>query len=1033
MNPERRRQIEALAQSARERAPQQRAAFLHQACRGDAELSREVEALLARDTQAGETQTVVAEAARPRFGPGSPIGPYKIEAVLGEGGMGTVFRARDTRLGRTVAIKLIRAEFAQRDDFRHRFEREARTISALNHPHICGLYDIGQQDGLGYLVMEYVEGETLSAVLKKGPLSLDQALHYGVQIADALAAAHARGIVHRDLKPANVMITDTGVKVLDFGLAKRSEHLGSEDETNTLSSRDTGAGQVMGTVAYMSPEQAEGKSLDALSDIFSLGVVLYEMLCGRRPFQGDTTLSTLAAILRETPEAPRKIHSEIPESVERVVLRCLEKKPEARFSSAADVERALAASRSASSTGGWRRPAMAAAVLAMIVVAALGGYAYLRSSRTSWVEKQALPQINDLLKKRRPVAALRLLRQADQYAPSSPGLVQLKAQLFGSPVSIQTNPAGAKIYVRDYSDEDDADLAHWEYLGETPLKIDQLPGGLYRLKAIREGSAEIERAITIATGSNLQFRLPAKGEAPPGMVLVPGVGREAGGFAAFPVISAVQIPEFWLDKYEVTNRQFKEFVDHGAYQKPEYWKHPFVKDGKPVSWDKAVAEFRDATGRFGPATWELGTYPEGKADLPVGGVSWYEAAAYAEFAGKSLPTAYHWYRAANVGGFAEIMSRSNFGGQGPVQVGKYRGLASFGTYDMAGNVKEWASSPAGDRYYLLGGGWNEPSYLFSLPDARKPFDRAATFGFRCAKYITPLPAELAGEAPFVSRDRRTEKVADDQAYQIYKSLHSYDKTDLKAAVESTDDSSPYWRSERVTFSAAYGNERVIAHLYLPKNSTPPYQTLVFFPGANSLTVSTPEELGAGNGSIEFFVRSGRAVILPAYKGTLERGPSQYYHQLGQPARWREMNLQWSKDLGRSIDYLETRRDIDAGKLAYYGVSLGAAMAPRLIAVEPRFKAAVLFSGGTFDKVPAEVDSWNFAPHVKIPFLMLNGRDDFRFPLETSQLPLSRAIGTPEKDKRLVLYDGGHDTVTRLDAVREALDWLDRYLGPVKAQ
>jgi serine/threonine protein kinase/dienelactone hydrolase len=1031
MNQERRLRIEALAQEARDQLPQQRAAFLSQACEDDAELGREVEALLANESQAGSTLTALAEPTKTRMGPGSQIGPYKIEAVLGEGGMGTVFRARDTRLGRTVAIKLIRAEFAQRGDFQHRFEREARTISALNHPHICALYDIGQQDG-AYLVMEFVEGETLSAVLKKGPLSLDQALRYGAEVADALTEAHGRGIVHRDLKPANIMITAAGVKVLDFGLAKRAERIAEDDPTNSISSQGTRAGQVLGTVAYMSPEQAEGKNVDAQSDIFSLGVVLYEMLCGRRPFRGDTTLSTLAAILRETPETPRKVKPEIPESVERLVLRCLQKKPDAR-PAAADVQRELAAYRAKPSAHALRRPALAAAVLLIVVAGALGGYGYLRASRTNWVEKQALPQINDLLKKRRPVAALRLLRQAEQSAPSAPGLVQLRAQLFGSPVSLQTNPAGAKIYARDYTDEDDADLSHWEYLGQSPIKTDQLPPGLYRLKVVQEGSEEVERATTLNAGSSLQLRLVAKGESPAGMVRVAATSREAGGFAAFPVISPVQLPEFWLDKYEVTNRQFKEFVDRGGYEKQEYWKHPFIKDGKSLSWEKAMAEFRDATGRPGPSTWELGTYPEGKADLPVGGVSWYEAAAYAEFAGKSLPTAYHWYRAAGVGGFSEIMSFSNFAGQGPARGGSYRSLGPFGTYDMAGNVKEWTSSPAGDRFYLLGGGWNEPSYMFSLQDARKPFDRAATFGFRCAKYPAPLVPELTGPVPFVSRDRRTEKAADDQVFQIYRSLHSYDKTDLKAAVESSDDSSPYWRRENVTFSAAYGNERVIAHLYLPKNTTPPFQVVTLFPGANALVARTPEELGAGSGTVEFIVRSGRAVILPAYKGTLERGPSEYYHQIGQPARWTEMNLQWSKDLGRTIDYLETRPDIDVHKLAYYGVSLGAAMGPRLIAVEPRFQAALLFSAGTFEKVPPEVDPWNFAPRVKIPLLMLNGRDDFRFPLETSQVPLFRAIGTPEKDKRLVLFDGGHDTVTRLDAVREALDWLDRYLGPVKTQ
>jgi dipeptidyl aminopeptidase/acylaminoacyl peptidase len=350
---------------------------------------------------------------------------------------------------------------------------------------------------------------------------------------------------------------------------------------------------------------------------------------------------------------------------------------------------------------------------------------------------------------------------------------------------------------------------------------------------------------------------------------------------------------------------------------------------------------------------------------------------------------------------------------------------------MAGNIKEWSSSPAGDRFYILGGAWNEQSYFFSLPDARKPFDRAANFGFRCAKYIGPLPAALAGPVPFVSRDRRSEKPVDDEAYEIYKRLHTYDKTDLKAKTDSTDDSSPYWRREKVSFQAAYGNERVIAYLYLPKNAAPPYQVVTLFPGANALVARNLEELGGT--PIEFIMRSGRALILPAYKGTLDRGPSEYWHQFGQPARWTEMNLQWSKDLGRTIAYLETRKDIDASRLAFLGISLGSAMSPRLISVEPRFKAAVLFSGGTFEKVAPEVDAWNFAPRVKIPLLMLNGKDDFRFPLETSQQPLFKALGTPDKDKRLITYEGGHDTVTRLDAIKEALDWLDRYLGPVKAK
>jgi hypothetical protein len=218
----------------------------------------------------GATETVLT--------PGALIGRYRIEASLGEGGMGQVFRAHDTRLGRTVALKLVRTSYAERQDFRSRLEREARTASSLNHPNICALYDVGEQDGTPFLVMEYIEGETLTAVLKKSPLAVEDTLRYGGQIASALAAAHARHIIHRDLKPSNIIITPAGAKVLDFGIAK---NLASDAEQAPPLS-ETEPGRIVGTPAYMSPEQIAGKAVDCRSDIFSLGVVLYEMSVRRR-------------------------------------------------------------------------------------------------------------------------------------------------------------------------------------------------------------------------------------------------------------------------------------------------------------------------------------------------------------------------------------------------------------------------------------------------------------------------------------------------------------------------------------------------------------------------------------------------------------------------------------------------------------------------------------------------------------------------------------------------------------------------------
>jgi serine/threonine protein kinase/dienelactone hydrolase len=974
--------------------------------------------------------------ARPRLVPGAQLGPYRLEAELGTGGMGEVFRAQDTRLGRTVAIKLIRPELAQRVDLQHRFDREARAISALNHPHICSLHDIGEQNGMAYLVMEYVDGQTLSERLTQAPLPVDVALEYGAQIADALAAAHAQGLVHRDLKPANVMITPAGVKVLDFGLAKRSHDAAPDQPTEMVSTRQTRAGQMIGTVAYMSPEQAEGRPVDARSDVFSFGVVLYEMLCGVRPFTGDTPLSTAAAILREPPTPPRKLRPEISDSIERLVLRCLEKSPKTRYASGAEVLRELHACRTTSLLqrgSSRRRNVLAATVLVAVVIGTvIGVRSYTQTTRSRWAEREALPEVTRLMTVGRPLQALGLLQQVEQYLPSSPEAIRLRDALFVSDMSIRTEPAGADLFIRDYADTESEETSGWRALGPSPVE-GRLPRGYYRLRAVKEGFGEVERAIGLSgtARDDLLIRLHAGEETPPGMVWIPGIGAgNRGTGESFPAVAPSEAPPYWIDRHEVTNREFKVFVDQGGYQKREYWTHPFIKDGRAISWMDAMAEFRDATGRPGPATWQLGTYPEGKADFPVSGVSWYEAVAYAAFVGKSLPTVYHWVRAAV--GATDILKFANFDGRGSTAVGSSRSLSSSGTFDMAGNVKEWTSNPTADLRYILGGGWTEPSYMFVRPDARRPFDRDATFGFRCVTYIAPIDESLTGSVPITDRDRRKDKPVDASTFEVYRALHAYDKTDLKAAVDAVDESSPYWRKETISFQAAYGDERVIAHLYLPKGVKPPYHVTTAFLGTGTLA---QRSFGDGEAYVNFgfIIRSGRAVILPAYKGTLERGPAAYYHLLGQPNLWREMNLQWSKDLGRTIDYLETRPDLDISRVSYLGGSMGAAMAPRLLALEPRIKAAILISGGSFERVPPEVDNWNFAPHVTTPVLMLNGRDDFLFPLETSQIPLFRLLGTPEKDKRHIVYDGGHDvgnTGIRLDVVKESLSWLDRYLGPV---
>jgi dienelactone hydrolase len=520
----------------------------------------------------------------------------------------------------------------------------------------------------------------------------------------------------------------------------------------------------------------------------------------------------------------------------------------------------------------------------------------------------------------------------------------------------------------------------------------------------------------------LHFSLVPRGTSLPGMVYVPNSSYELESEA-----HAVDLPEYWLDKYEITNREFKRFIDDAGYRTPRYWPQSFIKDGRWLSWQQAMTEFRDTTGRPGPSTWELGAYPDGQDDWPVSGVSWYEAAAYAAYAGKRLPTVYHWFNASGASGlFSEILRFSNFGSKGATRVGITGGLGPYGTYDMAGNVKEWCSNEANHgRRYILGGAWNEAQYQFHDEDAQPPFERRASFGFRCMVERHQPDAGLMKPILTLERDPNSLKPVSDEVYRVYRHLYDYDPVALDSKIEETDDSNPHWRRERVSFRAAYGAERVPAYLFLPRGTPAPYQTVVFFPGSDAVELPSSRDISLQ--FLEFIIRSGRAVVYPIYQQMYERHSNQPRTQ----SFLREFSIQRGQDVRRTLDYLETRPEIDRSRIAIYGLSLGAQLAPVYLAVEPRLRTGVLLSGG-FEtwQIPPEADPVNFTPHVKQPVLMVNGREDFDLPYATAQVPMFRMLGTPPPDKRHAVFEGGHLPPRPQEVYKEILDWLDRYLGPV---
>ena len=339
MTPERWQRVKAMLAAALERAPDERNDYLNRVCVEES-LRIEVESLLTAHCEANSGFLGLPDGEFDALPSGTRLGPYEILAPLGEGGMGKVYKARDTRLDRLVAIKLLQADISDSPELQERFEREARAVASLNHPHICTLYDIGHHDNADFLVMEYLEGETLAQRLDTGPLPLEDVLRYATEIADALDKAHSKGVIHRDLKPANIMLTSTGSKLLDFGLAKLRREAdpfavlaGVPVSADTIST----PGAVLGTLSYMAPEQLEGREVDARTDIFAFGAVVHEMVTGKKAFGGQAGANVIAAILKETPSPADHSNLQVPAELERIVTKMMAKDPNERYATAADV------------------------------------------------------------------------------------------------------------------------------------------------------------------------------------------------------------------------------------------------------------------------------------------------------------------------------------------------------------------------------------------------------------------------------------------------------------------------------------------------------------------------------------------------------------------------------------------------------------------------------------------------------------------------------------------------------------------------
>ena len=957
--------------------------------------------------------------------------------------MGQVYRARDTRLGRDVALKVLPPDLARDVDRLARFQREAQTLAALDCPGIVTVYSVEEDPTtkVHFLTMQLVEGQSLDRTLPEGGLPLPRFLDVAASLADALSAAHEKGIVHRDLKPANVMLTTSGrVKVLDFGIAKAMPSTDPAEATRT-SDPGTEVGVVMGTPAYMSPEQIEGQSVHASSDVFSLGIVLYELATGRRPFRGASKAALLSSILKDAPTPLQRADwpASTTKRIEALILSCLDKNS-ARRPTASAVSAVLRALIALSSGARRVRLAQASILIPVAIGIAIAGYAAwagVSSSRRAVFVAESIPRIESLARDGKFFEAFELARAVEQQGAEGAVSEELW-ELASTRVSVISEPAGATVTMKPFGHEGNP-LA----LGTTPIEPARVPRGAFHWRAELAGYLPAD-FVTGSPPEALRFDLRPENSADRDMVRVPGGAIRLWALGGVRAIETVTLTPFLIDRREVTNREFAGFVSAGGYTRRELWTHPFKEDARTLSFEDAMARFKDSTGRPGPATWALGAPPDGDEDLPVTGLSWYEAAAYAAFVGKELPTVYHWYQADTANDIqllpGLVLSTTNHDGKGPRRAAASGTVSAFGAVDMAGNVREWSQNESdGTTRVALGGAWSDPAYIYLFPERRSPFDRAAGNGMRAIKRLDAaapgVEAALLPRRPTI--DYATLRPVADPEYAIFTRFYERRPVPLDARIEATDESSPHWIKQRISFAAGYGSERAGALLYLPRHARPPYQAMLFMGGAGTFyrRSSATEKDVFGWTFVDYLVRGGRAVMIPIWKGSYERSDGFHPLQTAWPS-YRDHVMQWVSELHQSVDYLQSRDDISDDAIGYEGVSQGALWAPVFLALEPRLKTGILVVGGfmTMERespMPPEIDPLNFAPRVTQPALMLNSRHDAIFPYETAQLPLFRLLGTAPADKKHLVFPGGHSTFGWTnELIKESLDWLDRRFGPV---
>jgi formylglycine-generating enzyme required for sulfatase activity/DNA-binding winged helix-turn-helix (wHTH) protein/dienelactone hydrolase len=706
---------------------------------------------------------------------------------------------------------------------------------------------------------------------------------------------------------------------------------------------------------------------------------------------------------------------------------------------------------------GWGRWVAAAVIAALILGIAFYIGKSQQRSREQAQETAVLAQIAALVDNDGYGAAFTLARPLRERASANPKFTQLWQQIV-VPIKPLVAQSGATVYFKAYDDAD----GEWILAGTTPLtQWVEAPRGAVRLKVTKQGF-RIGYFVAAVPGPSVQTQLPQRfpfdwpsvplelapeGTLPLDMVLVPhtDVPVYLSGWSTDLLGSdRHDIPAFAIARSEVTNREFKEFVDAGGYETAQYWEGlQFRHRGQTLSLAEARKLFVDATGRPGPAGWQLSTYPRGQDDLPVGGISWYEAVAYARFRKELLPTIHHWMRAAFTPydpmfpTAAAITAQSRFFADAPVSARSEYGLGPWGTYQMAGNAREWVSNFAGEDAVALGSGWPEYASNFARVYTAEPMSRLPDHGLRLMRTLDDAKLDPALQEPIrLVRDTEFANRAplSDDAFAAMRFQFTTPRVAPTSVTVTQVESSPLWIAEEVTLTFA-SQEPNTLYVVRPKTHAGPLQPIVYSGVGDCCFMKRPnrdtlEQLQIAG----FVVNSGRALVMPIWAGGYERYSPPPIDAAAINDRERRVALLWQHDLSTTIDYLESRPDMDAQHIGYLGISRGASFAGAInLALERRIRGAVLASGGIWLHGPLHpmIDLINYAPRITIPVLMLSGRYDHIYPYEQSQKRVFELLGTRPADKTQIAYDTGHFTLPPNRVAADVSDWFDHYLGRVR--